>query len=170
MCIEVILWAVFPTVLGGCKLGYHVMLSGAVVNWSITLCCQLLKSFKISRECKWKSGLWFLIPGGGIGKGDGKKSWSPGMRWGCERKGSGKALGVGGGLRESELERKIVLPLLGKERQRAGPRVLRPALLMRKGMRVDVATAPTSCYLQPSLRKAYQTGSACSDSFDSKSN
>lgn len=63
-----------------------------------------------------------------------------------------------------------MLSLLGKVRQKTGPRVLKAALLMKKGTRVDVATAPTPCYLQPSLRKGHQTGAGCSDSFDSEPN
>lgn len=66
------------------------------------------------------------------------------------------------------MERKTVLSPLGKER--TGPRVLKVALLMRKGMRVDVIRAPTPCYLQPSLRKALQRGAACSDFLALKSN
>lgn len=153
MCIEVILSAVFPTVLGGCcKLEYHITLS-------VT---EIIQGFS---GVQMKFCFVILIPGEGLGKGDGKKYWSLEIRWGGRNKGPGKAFGVGGGLRESELGRKIVLSLLWKERQRTGPGILTAASLTRKGMRVDVATAPTPCYLQPSLRKAHQTGTGYSDSF-----
>lgn len=73
-------------------------------------------------------------------------------------------------MRKMKWKGRLSLSLLGKERERTGPRVLKAALLMRKGIREDVLTAPTPCYLQPSLRKALQRGAGCSDFLALKSN
>lgn len=120
-----------------------------IVNWNIALHYHLKNLVKISQVCKWSSVLWFLIPEEGMEKGDTKKSCEiQGWDEAVEAKFLGRFLEKRVGGREDELGRmgeKIALSLLGKERWRAGPRILRTALLMSKRKTVDVATAPTPC-------------------------